>query len=300
MGQPPFVAVPETALERRRADKLTHGAWDLYELYCKHRNRATGQCNPSLKLLAVELKRSYTHASDCKTELVEKGWIRRLGRRDVEILVGEFAPPTVVQLGQKGTAKFGKFRTSSSENSELGAAKFGKFRTSSSENSELGDASLYEPEVLEPEVVAAAATAAGSPPATDPLQEAVDESFLTDVLESGVYPAHQVQFILGKLKLHCLASRTKPVRRQFLHWLSTERETPQQSLPGIGAPVIEMPARTEAALEVTRCEATCPRCFGSGIEVVPGNGARRCPERAPAPPVTDHSGEMDAPRREVN
>src|SRR5215467_9535831 len=32
----------------------------------------------------------------------------------------------------------------------------------------------------------------------------------------------------------------------------------------------------ETPRKQTRDDSTCPRCFGTGIEVVPGEGARRC------------------------
>ena len=130
----PSPKIPDGAWERRH--ELLHGEWKLYELYCSHRNDKTGQCDPSLKLLAEEMKRTYTHVSDLKRELILKGWLRRTGRNSVELLVG-FLPPVVRGIDDarsseksedRGRAIFGKIRTS--------RATFGKIRRWSSEKSE--------------------------------------------------------------------------------------------------------------------------------------------------------------------
>ena len=102
-----FLAVPDEAWRRRH--ELSSGEWGMYEAYCSHRNRATGRCDPSVQLLAAELKCTPGHASDMKRELVRKGWVRRCGRRAVLLLVGEFPRPRVAEIG---TANHGIFRDS--------------------------------------------------------------------------------------------------------------------------------------------------------------------------------------------
>lgn len=139
---PAYAAVPDEAF-RRRAE-LSSGAFDLYELYCKHRNRATGRCDPSVGYLAAKLHRTYKHVSDLKCELVEKGWIERLGRRAVDLLVG-FKPPKVVEIG----------RANSGKNPELGGGGGGripeKIRNSIPEKSGIQSASPYSEHLSQPD-----------------------------------------------------------------------------------------------------------------------------------------------------
>jgi hypothetical protein len=239
----------------------------------------------------VEMKCTYNHVSDCKTELVRKGWIARKGRRAVELLVGTFPAPKVRELATPTGSNFGKFRTSTSENSEVGGSNFGKFRTSTSENSEVGErAPIYEP-VVEP--VAAAATAAER---ENFLREQVDEEFVREVIAAGVYPEQLVNHVWKKLKLHCVTQRTVPVKKQFLHWLSTERPSAQPALPEMGAAIVEgrfaarppvskaacppdpncSTCRGQGKIGGVECGCTqCPVCFGSGMEITE-KGARRC------------------------
>ena len=284
--------VPDEAIRRKR--DLSHGAWDLYEQYCKHRNHETGRCDPSLKFLAQEMQRTYHHVSDMKTELVRAGWIARQGKNGVELLVG-FEPPKVRQLEQKPIPKFGKFRTSSSENSEPGPPEVRKNPNPSSENSELAYKEVVEPGI-EP-VVAAAATAAAGVQQT--LREPVTDEYVTEVIASGVYTEAHVRFVYAKLKLHCATARTIPVKKQLLWWLDQELSAPpvQPTLPGVGASIQAMPlgASVAAPLPKEKCDATCPHCFGSGLEVVPGKGARRCPAQA----ATAGESQATSPQKEA-
>jgi len=242
----------------------------MYEVYCSHRNRVTARCDPSVGLLAVELKCTPGHASDLKRELIRKGWIRRTGRRSVTLLVGEFPAAKVSEIG---ASNHGIFRDSTTENSVVRPANHGIFRDSITEYS--GVHIKDEPVVIEP-VVAAASSAAARPSDSDPLQEPVDEDFVADVLASGVYPAGHVHFVLGKLRLRCKVEKVAPVKGRLLSWLSTERHTPQPTLPGVGGEVGEMSPRVAPQQQKKHCDHTCAACFGSGIEVVPGKGARRC------------------------
>lgn len=285
---PPFVAVPEEAWRRRH--ELTSGEWELYEAYCSHRNRDTGRCDPSVSYLARELKCTPGHVSDMKRELVRKGWIRRWGRRDVALLVGEFPRPKVTEIGGPN---HGIFRDSRAENSVVAIQNHGKFRDSITEFS--GAHNKDEPVVVEP--VAAAASAAGNLAASDPWADLADDQFVAEVIEAAIYPDGHVHFVWKKLLFYCKKKETKPVRRQFLHWLATERHTPQQELPGMAAKVGDHPAPTRELVQTRRCDSSCPRCFGTQMEVVAGNGARRCPNRdtTPAPaasPTAVNGGEV--------
>lgn len=265
--------VPDAAIHRRQ--ELSHGAWNLYVHYCAHRNRATGRCDPGLTLLADEMGRTYRHISDCKTELVRKGWIRRTGKNAVVLLVGEFESVKVRQFGKNPNLSSENFRTS-------GAPTSGGIRTQVREESELGRASLITEPEKEPvaAATAAAATVAGSASGEeDPLSEVCDEAFVEEVLAAEVYSFEHVRWVWRKLRLHCQAKRTVPVKGQFLHWLSTERHTSQQKLPGVESGVVSVAARASPPA-TGKCDHTCPLCYGSGVEVVAGKGARRCSRAA--------------------
>jgi hypothetical protein len=299
LADSPFVAIPKEAWQRRHADKLTSGAWELYGLYCKFRNRDTGRCDPSGQTLMREMKCTYTHVSDCKTELVKKGWIARRGRSAVELLAGTFPAPKVRDLSPQSTSKFGIFRTSTSEYSELGRRELRNIPNSTSEYSELGERTpIYEQE--DQQVAAAPAAAAGRETC---LQEPVTEQFVTEVVAAGVYPEPVVRHVWSKLKLHCATAGVAPVKKQFLHWLSTERPVAQPVLPQMGAPVVEgrftspgAPAKKAVRPPDPNCRTCngagkvggvecgctqCQYCFGSGMEILEG-GARRCRCREPA------------------
>ena len=108
-----------------------------------------------------------------------------------------------------------------------------------------------------------------------------------------------VRFVYAKLKLHCATARTIPVKKQFLWWLDQELSAPpvQPTLPGVGASIEAMPlgAPVAAPQSKEKCDAACPHCFGSGLEVVPGKGARRCAGQA----ATADESQASGPQKEA-
>jgi len=316
----PSPKIPDGAWERRH--ELLHGEWKLYELYCSHRNDKTGQCDPSLKLLAEEMKRTYTHVSDLKRELILKGWLRRTGRNSVELLVG-FLPPVVrgiddarsSEKSEDGVRKNPKIAAGqSSEKSELRAQPSEKsedgVRKNPNENSLPPD-----PPIRNELLVAEAAAAA----AAESLRLPVDDRFVQEVITSGVYREDFVRWVWGKLKLHCMAGGSVPVRKQFLHWLKEETGAPpvQPVLPGMGAPVVaggfgaKEPARPSLRAADPNCRLcagggevegracpcrNCSYCGGTGMEVQPGKGARRC--RCVLPPAVAQMSDEETAREQ--
>lgn len=65
--------VPDIAIESM--DEVSGTAFRLYTYLCMRRNRRSGVCFPSLRLIAEETGINYSYASVCKLELIEKGWI---------------------------------------------------------------------------------------------------------------------------------------------------------------------------------------------------------------------------------
>jgi hypothetical protein len=289
--------IPDEAIRRRK--ELTHGAWNLYVEYCRQRNHETGRCNPHLSTLAQQLDRTYRYVSECKTELVRKGWVERRGKNGVDLLVG-FPPPKVREVGlnpkylrrpgagEKSELKFGNFPNLSSE----------KIRTQVREESELkfGRNPNLEPGVLisepgiEPVAEAAADSAAGSPPAPDRGALLCTEVYVAEVRASGRYPPDFVNFVWRKLREQCerqtkrLGYPVQPSVNQFEWWLEHELNPPQQELitgaRGVG----------DVRLGVnTRCDSSCPRCFGTGMWYPGGfgKGVARCP----GPPGGGEPGE---------
>jgi hypothetical protein len=270
--------VPDEAIRRRK--ELTHGAWVLYVEYCRHRNHDDGRCDPGLSTLATVLDRTYRHVSDCKTELVKKGWVRRAGKNGVDLCVG-FGPPKVraaaanskyvsrPAMVPKSELVFGKFPNTSS----------GGIRTQVREESELGETSPYSEPVVEP-VAAEAAAAAGSHAAHVGGTEVCDDAYVAEVKARGRYPPDFVDFVWLKLRERCQDQGRRfgysipPVRRQFDWWLENELTPPQMSLlPGAGR------AGDVRLGRKGNCDSSCPQCFGTGMWYPEGfeKGVARCP-----------------------
>jgi hypothetical protein len=270
--------------------------------YCRHRNHESGRCDPHLSTLAQNLDRTYSYVSDCKTELVKKNWLTRSGKNAVELLVG-FPPPKVRQVtvnpkyvGRRAGRKNPKISSEKSED------KFGNFpkissggiRTQVREESELGAASPITEPGIEPVAAEAAASAAASPPAPDRGTEVCTDEYVAEVRTRGHYPPDFVDFVWRKLRDTCekqsrrLGYPVPPIRRQFDWWLDNELTPPQQSLlTGAGRTGdVRLGAKQT-------CDATCSRCFGTGMWYPGGfeRGVARCPGPAVA---TDERGEEAA------
>jgi hypothetical protein len=245
----------------RRRKELTHGAWNLYVEYCRHRDYETGRCDVALLALAQALDRTYGHVSDCKAELATEGWLRRVGKNAVELLVG-FGPPKVRAAAvnpkyagrKKSGDKSGKNPEISPENSGAHIRNYKKA------------------------VAAAPATAeAQAPP--DRATEVCDDAYVAGIKARGTYSPEFVEYVWRKLRDYCAEQAQKhgypvsPTRRQFDWWLRNELTPPQQALfTGAGVPDVRLGAKS-------KCGASCPRCFGTGMWHPEGfgKGVARCP-----------------------
>lgn len=280
--------VPDEAVFSRK--ELSHGAWDLYVIYCTHRNRWTGRCDPSTGTLAREMDCSKQHLSTCKRELVRAGWIALDERYNVRLLKGKFDNP---QGGrQDSNSEKSEFKSpeikknlnSNSEKSEFDEDEIQKNLNSvkknlngNSEKSELPH--MYEP-TFEPTVAAScdAAAAAVAAPVQNWRSEFCDEAFVERIRTSGAFSPELVTFVWSKLRLECAFANCSPVKGQFIHWLKTERPV-QTSLPTTSAKIYDMSASARAspgARPLAKCAVSCPKCFGSGFEQNEGKGVRRC------------------------
>ena len=65
--------IPDSAIESM--SEVSGSAFRLYAYLCMRRNRRSGICFPSLRLTSEETGIAYGHASVCRAELAEKGWI---------------------------------------------------------------------------------------------------------------------------------------------------------------------------------------------------------------------------------
>lgn len=246
---PAYAAVPEEVF-RRRAE-ISSGAFDLYELYCKHRNRETGRCDPSIGYLAARLHRTYKHVSDLKCELVAEGWIERRGRRAVDLLVG-FKQPKVVEIG----------RANSGKNPELGGGAGGripeKIRNSIPEKSGIGPASPYSEHHSQPDDDDTSSSAAilefYAEQTGNPLR-ASDRRALAEISH---HPEHIIKagILLSMLRVrtrvnslkYCLGAVAEcaegKVGEDYLKYLAGKlelrRRHVQPSMPGVGAEVTEV------------------------------------------------------------
>jgi hypothetical protein len=233
-----------------------------------------------------------------KSELARKGWLKRLGRHAVDLLVGSFPSPVIRQIDSSESSSFGKFpnegRSSFGKNPNGKGSSFGNF-----------------PETDSSPLTADKKKAAAATAAAEELLKEVDEEFVRNVISAAVYSEEMVRWVYGKLRLHCAASGALPVRKQLLHWMANERGLPplQPSLfdqiPAAGAVAANFGGKPQGAVVTTRrerepnpecllcrgsgevaerpCTCTdCAICFGSGMEVVAGKGARRCRCRQPS------------------
>ena len=263
-----YFIIPVDAYRRRH--ELTTGEWDLFVAYCSYRNQQTGRCDPKRATLMREMDLSYFHFSHLKSALVAKRWLAKDGRDAVVLLVGEFPPLKVEELRKIANKSCEKSQLSASD-----ASKVAKNRKQSCEKSQISRARdpYSDEQLFEQEAAAAPAPGARPTQATDPLLAEVTEEFVEDVIAQQFYPEHVVRHVWKKLKSYCRAKQTIPVVKQFLYWLGTEDYTKAPLLPVMGATIHEVGQAIAAA---PRCDHTCPHCFGSGMEVVEGKGARRC------------------------
>jgi hypothetical protein len=245
---PTYAAVPEEVF-RRRAE-LTSGAFDLYELYCKHRNRDTGRCDPSIGYLAAQLHLSYNHVSDLKCELVEKGWVERLGRRAVDLLVG-FKPPKVVKIGRANSGKNPEF------GGGAGARIPEKIRNRIPENSGVGAASPYSEHLSQPDDDDNASSSALLDFYSEQTGNAVRASDRRTAAELSRHPEHvakagivlsllrarsrinSLKYCVGAVE-ECAENRAgEEYLRYLLGQLERKRRQVQPGLPGVEAEVAE-------------------------------------------------------------
>lgn len=286
--------VPDLALRRRK--ELTHGAWNLYVEYCRHRNFETGRCDPALSTLAENLEKTYGYISDCKAELVRKGWLARDGKNAVELLVG-FPPPRVrsapahPKYRRRAPARKKNpdtspeiFRTYDRKNPDTSP---GATRTQVRElpgNGAAPPITEHSSEHSSELAGEAAASAAASPGPPDRGTEVCTEAYVAEVKALGRYSPEYVEFVWRKLREHCAEQSRRfgypvpPVRYQFDWWLKNELTPPQQSLfTGAGA------AADIRLGPKSKCGPDCTRCFGTGMWY-PG-GFERGVARCPGPPA---------------
>ena len=271
----PFVRVPLEAFMRRH--ELTSGAWDLYLVYCFHRNKDDGRCDPSLKTLQAELKHktgkeksNYPHVTRLRSELVTKGWIRLLDRNAVELLVGDFPLPTVRNIAKKRNEDCEKTQTlppKDCEKTQTSEEKFAKKRNEDCEKTQTFPAApIYEPG-KEPGKAAAAASGSSDTEAGSTGQEwraeVCDQRFVQWVIAQRGYPPALIELVWRELQLECETQTREtgtyilPTKGELLDRLNRAQRRPVQPvLPEIGASIHEIsnhsppiPAEEVAALQ---------------------------------------------------
>lgn len=91
--------VPDIAIESM--DEVSGSAFRLYTYLCMRRNRRSGVCFPSLRLIADETGINYSHASVCKLELIDKGWIETVKGGRIRPLKGFEEGENVLEIPKK-------------------------------------------------------------------------------------------------------------------------------------------------------------------------------------------------------
>jgi hypothetical protein len=83
--------IPDDAIRRKRRDRLTPAAWDVYEAHCIHRNHRLGVSRADRKTVAEDTALSASGVKNATAELRHKGWIRE-DEQGIRLLVGDFNP----------------------------------------------------------------------------------------------------------------------------------------------------------------------------------------------------------------
>lgn len=95
-----FTKIPNEAIDRIK--ELSAGAWKLYCLLARHRNQATGKCNPSAQTLARAMDMERRHIFRLKGELAQAGWATFNGG-DATYLLGFTGDKNVTSNGDNNT-----------------------------------------------------------------------------------------------------------------------------------------------------------------------------------------------------
>lgn len=83
--------VPDDAMSRKRRDKLTPAAWDVYEAHCRFRNHRLRVSRASREKIVEFTGLSPSGVKNATRELKLKRWISE-DARGVHLLVGDFSP----------------------------------------------------------------------------------------------------------------------------------------------------------------------------------------------------------------
>lgn len=251
----------------------------------------TGKCNPSHSLIALETGVEISGVSVAKKELRTKGWIETRGKRDVIVLigVGEFEKAREAYLWKIQISQASKFGKSKDDGATRGAI-FGKSKDAAPDLGFIQGTSLDFPKIhnkdeidVERDVAAAATPTPISSNPNSWKQEPVTQDFLDELVTRGLFSRDVVMQSWQELAF-AVAQRgpsTVAVKGELLAFCRAKQRS--GFLPGVVAAVVKGEFRKEpgSAVASRKCSPMCSRCFGTGLEVVQGKGARRCPNTPP-------------------
>lgn len=283
--------VPRYAMEH--AYKTSGNGWKVFSSLCKHRNIETGKCNPSHETIARESGVEITGVSKAKKELRDLGWIQTRGKWDVIILVGidEFERARESYLANKARSQAQRFTKGGAilGKSQDAAGDVGEFPVESWENS---GAILKDGNSSERDAAAAATTASVSRSISKQdahawKQETVTTEFLAELVTRGLFSEQVVNESWQELAF-AVAQRgpdARAVKGELMAFCRAKQKT--MPMPHVAAEVVKLDTSRASGTAgstggVRECDSTCPLCLGGQMQIVPGKGARPCPNRVAA------------------
>ena len=300
----------------QRSHELSPTQWKVYSYYLARRNLITRQCNPSHKLIWQDTGVNQSSISTIKKELEVLGWLRRRGKYAVDLLVGieeleRARDEAVARIEAAEGAKFGAARPqdggASFEYFKGGADGAGSENTPSFEIFKAGrrrrgrdDSASFEifkagaPEVREIQTPAlnyskpieqrsrtekTTTAAAGRDAWKD---ETVTDAFMNDIVDRGLYSRPVVDQSWRELafKVSQRGADARATKGELLAFCRAKQKS--GVLPEVKAEIVALGGARHAPPPPgadLKCDVTCPLCFGSQMESVPGVGARRCSNR---------------------
>lgn len=274
--------------------KVSGNAWKVFSNLCEHRDIVTGQCNPSHRLISQESGVEITGVSVAKKELRDLGWIKTYGKWGVILTIGvaEFERVRASHLAKarrRERAQFGRSRGSailgySQDSGDEGSAILGISQDSPGDLGIIPSESWEYPKIINKDgtKVEQNAAAATSTERDAWRKEPVDKKFIEEMETRGLFSNEVIMQSYRELAFK-VAQRPPgsfACKGELMAFCYAKLRT--GLLPWSAAEVVAHPgARTApvAKVETRDCDWTCALCFGSQMEVVPGRGSRKCPNR---------------------
>ncbi len=303
--------VPSESYKRQREIE-TGNAWRLWTYLCWRRHTVTGQCNPSQQTIANDTGIEYTRVSVAKAELIAKHWVTWTKKGGFILLVGvkdfeRARNKKLAEIAREERRKFAKRKVTDPNFAErkVSGDLPGETQTPTLPNANShfkGYERVVEPEkavVVAGPVANAATTTMTTTTSSRPdkdawKQEPADEAFCQELVHRALFSDGVVEQAWKELMFKVIQRGPGAIATKGELWAFCFQKQKTGILPGVLGPtglVGADNARTQTSAPQSSgqvevyCEfdssqfEKCPQCFGTGMEVVAGKGARKCSNR---------------------